>query len=343
MKNNALSVTLAFVDQINQGNVRDLERFLARDHTFIDISGKTQTGARQMAESWQVYLEKYPEYRIFINRIIQNDKEIYLIGHTTGSHLELPEDVEFITEGVIWKSVVEEGKIITWQLYKDTLQNYEMINLNNGREIFAAACFARTIAKHLDILPPGARTADVQNVREYYSRLYHKASPQTIFEIAEHLLFDEGYRLVPYELIHFHQNGIKYLDQNRVERLSQGIEDAYTADIFARYITGPAWDKGVIQNDLFDRWITHPNLWLRRAAIMSTIHQNKDTERVFNYAAYLVNDNADEIIDALSTVLRAAVISDYQHVKSFIDEHKQSLPPSVIEIIYADKGIEDTR
>jgi len=341
MEDQALSVTLAYVNQINQGNASDLVGFLAEDHEFIDISGKRETGAERVAKNWQEYLEKYPDYKIFVNRIFKIKNEIYLIGHTIGSHLELPEDVEFITEGVIWKAVVKNRKIVKWQLFKDTLHNFDKMKLTGGEELFAASCFARTIAKNLDILPPGARTADVQNVREYYSRLYHNASPQIMIDIAEHLLFDEGYRLVPYELIFFHQNAIEHLDQNRVERLSQGIEDGYSADIFARYIAGPAWERGVVNDELFDNWISHQTVWLRRAAIMSTIYQNKDPGRIFEYAAYLVNDSDEDIIEALSKVLRATHIGHHQQVTDFIDKYRDSLASTLVEIIYAEQGMKD--
>lgn len=341
MENQTLSVTLAFVDQINQGNVSGLGNFLAEDHVFIDISGKTETGAALMVSNWQDYLENYPDYKIFLNRIFQIGEEIYLIGHTTGSHLNLPEDVEFITEGVIWKSVVKSGKIVKWQLFKDTLQNFEMINLSTAKELYAAAYFARTIAKHLDILPPGARTADVQNVREYYSRLYRNASSQVMIEIAEHLLFDEGYRLVPYELIYFHPGAIEHLDLHQVESLSQGIEDAYSADIFARYIAGPTWDKDVINDELITKWITNQNPWLRRSAIMSTIYVNKDPKHVLKYASLLVEDKDDDIVEALSTVLRAVMISDHQKVSEFVEAHKTTLAPSLLEIDYTLRGMKE--
>ena len=142
-------------------------------------------------------------------------------------------------------------------------------------------------------------------------------------------------------MIYFHQNAIESLDQIQIERLSQGIEDTYSADIFARYIAGPAWEKSVINDDLFDMWIRHENIWLRRAAIMSTIHQNKNFERVLKYAALLINDQDDVIVEALSKVLRAASISNHAKVAEFIENHRSILPQTLLEITYADKGIRD--
>jgi 3-methyladenine DNA glycosylase AlkD len=184
---------------------------------------------------------------------------------------------------------------------------------------------AATIAKHLDLLRAGSRTKDVRNVRKYYSRLYQHAPPEIMLAIAESLLFDQGYRFVPYELIFYHKGCIELLDPERVKSLGQGINDWSSTDIFARFIAGPAWKQGIITDELIEDWIRSPILWWRRAAVVSTIYLHGDVDRMIKYSKLLVEDKEDKISKALSWVLRSAIKYDRQAVKDFLTKYEPKL------------------
>jgi 3-methyladenine DNA glycosylase AlkD len=325
MISEAVQITLDFVEKINRGEISGVVNLLAADHTFINIQGDVEQGRDRMTEGWRGYLEAYPDYQIYIRRIFETDEGVALAGHTTGSHLGLPDDEEFNNEGVIWVSKVKNSKIASWQLYHDSIENYIDLGLAKDREVFAPAWIAATIAKHLDLLPAEARTDDVRNVRKYYSRLYRHASPETMLAISEHLLFDQGYRFVPYELIYYHPGVIKLLDPERVEKLGKGINDWSSTDIYAHFIAGPAWKRGVISDELVEKWLHSPVLWWRRAAVVSTIYLRGNVDRMLKYTEELLDDKEDLIVKALSWVLREAIGYDRKAVEDFLVTHDDRL------------------
>lgn len=58
---------------------------------------------------------------------------IDFVGRTTGSHLQLPRDVEF-QEQVIWSARVENGLVAEWRLYPYTAQVHEELGLRFDEE-----------------------------------------------------------------------------------------------------------------------------------------------------------------------------------------------------------------
>lgn len=325
----SVKVVLDFVQQANQGNADGLAALLAPDHTFVDLAGEAEQGYERMAAGWRDYLAQYPNFQIYLRRIVLLPAGVALIGQTTGSHLQIPDEQEFIDEGVIWLAKVKNGLLETWHLYADSVENAAALNLDAGEEVFAPVWFATTIAKHLDLLPPGSRTDDVRNVRKYYSRLYRKAAPETMLEIAEHLFFEEGYRFVPYELIYYHPGAIALLNPDKVQALSEGINHWAAADTFAQFISGPSWKQGVIGDELIEKWIASPDFWYRRIAVVSTIYLNGDSERMLKYAALLVDDHEDMIVKAVSWVLRRAIRYNRKGVEQFLTDHKRHLAARV--------------
>ena len=325
----SVKIVLDFVQQINQGNAEGLAALLAPDHTFVDLAGESEQGYERMAAGWRDYLTQYPNFRIYLRRIVLLPEGVALIGQTTGSHMQLSDEHEFNDEGVIWLAKVKDGLLESWQLYADSVKNASALDLDNGEEVFAPVWFATTIAKQLDLLPPGSRTDDVRNVRKYYSRLYRKAPPKTLLEIAEQLFFEEGYRFVPYELIYYHPGAIALLNPEKVQALSEGINHWAAADTFAQFISGPAWKQGVIGDDLIEKWIVSPDFWYRRIAVVSTIYLDGDPKRMLKYAAMLVEDHEDMIVKALSWVLRRAIRYDRKGVEQFLTDHKRYLAARV--------------
>ena len=318
-------VVLSFVEKINQGDLAGIKAMLARDRTFDDLAGDVTSDAEVTAEGWLNYLTENPDYKIYIRQAFKSGNRVILIGHTTGSHLDLPELVEFHTEGVIWLSEVNEGKVTTWQLLEDTQENYDARKLCEYDRLFKPALYAKTIAKHLDLLPPGSRTQDVRNVRKFYSRLYQDAQPEEMLLLAEKLLFEEGYRFVPYELIYYHPGAIKAMNAERALALGRDINDWSSADIYAHFILGPAWKKGVVTDKHIHHWIASEDLWQRRAAVVSTIYLDGDVDKMFHYTELLLDDHEDLIIKALSWVLRSAIQYDRDAVINFLDTYENRL------------------
>ncbi len=322
-------VVMSFIDKINQKDLTDLAAMLSPDHILKDLEEQAITGPSASERGWQSYLSTHPEYKIFVRQAFKSGEKVILIGHTTGSHSNLSELVEFHTEGVIWIAHVRQAKLAAWQILEDTQENYLRLELDKYEPVFHPRLYARTIAKHLDLLPPGTRTEDVRNVRKFYSRLYNKVTPQNMLLLSESLLFEQGYRFVPYELIYYHPGAIESLTAERALALGDGINDWSSADIYARFILGPAWKTGILSDKHIDQWIFSENLWQRRAAVVSTIFLGGDLNRMFYYTKLLLDDHEDLIIKALSWVLRSALQYDREAVIQFLEEHEARLAARV--------------
>jgi hypothetical protein len=320
-----VQVTLDFVDKINQGDAAGLAALLAPEHVFMDLAGDVETGGENLAAGWADYLNTCPNYRIYIRQLFEKENNVILIGHTTGSHLDLPDEEEFHDEAVIWVATVEDGLLSAWKLYNDIVENQLKLNLADTDEVYAPAEMAATIAKHLDLLPSGARTNDVRNVRKYYSRLYRSAPAETMVSIAECLYIDQGYWFVPYELIRYHKGAIASLTPAQVEALGARLHDWASTDTFSQCIGGPAWKQGVIDDAIVEGWIHSPILWWRRAAVVSTIYCGGDPERMLRFSEMLIDDKEDLIVKALSWVLRRAIRYDRAGVEQFLEDHDDRL------------------
>lgn len=325
MLTKAVQTALAFVENINQSDIKGVIALLSPDTTYVDLAGKRKRGKKQLADCWENYLEAHPDYQIYIHRIFEIENGVVLVGHTTGSHLNLPDEVEFHQQGLIWLAGVMDDLIDSWQLYQDTVENELTLELEGAEEIYAPAWFAAAIAKHLDLLPQGSRTNDVRNVRKFYSRLYRNAPPETMLAIAESLFFDQGYRFVPYELIYYHPKAISILTPDKVVKLSEGITDWAAADTFSQFISGPAWKAGVIDDAFIDKWLQSDDFWYRRVAVVSTIYLDGDPARMLRFAQALVDDKEDMIVKAVSWVLRRAIKYDREGVERFLAKNKKHL------------------
>lgn len=323
-------VVQSFVEKINHADLPGLTSLLSTDHTFVNLEGDEYTGVDVMAKGWSDYFRDNPDYKIYIRMLYKLGDTVILIGHTTGSHLNLPDVVEFHSEGVIWIAEVSKRQVTSWQILQDTQENFNRLGLDGFSKLFNPALYARTIAKHLDLLPPGARTQDVRNVRRLYSRLYEDADPKDLLLLAEQLIFEEGYRFVPYELITHHPGAIEKLTPDRIIALGEGINDGSSADIYAQFILGPAWKKDIITDKHIDQWIASDDLWQRRAALVSTIYLDGDIERKLRYTERLLDDHEDLIIKALSRVLRSAIKIDSNAVLNFLEAHESRINSRIL-------------
>ena len=52
-------------------------------------------------------------------QVVERDGDVAVLGHTTGSHLGLPDDEEE-QQLVIWTARVVDGRLASWHLVEDT-------------------------------------------------------------------------------------------------------------------------------------------------------------------------------------------------------------------------------
>jgi 3-methyladenine DNA glycosylase AlkD len=183
---------------------------------------------------------------------------------------------------------------------------------------------------------PVQKAPAVRAVRRKYSRLLKKAEPEFVLEVARELLRRYGYHGVPFELIRHHPGAFQRMGEVELEELGQGMDSWWSVDSFARTLSGPAWLKGQVSDEVIHRWARSEDLWWRRAALVSTVALNVrsrggygDVARTFEVCRLLVDDHEDMVVKALSWALRELVVHDPDAVDEFLETHETVLAARV--------------
>jgi 3-methyladenine DNA glycosylase AlkD len=165
-----------------------------------------------------------------------------------------------------------------------------------------------------------------------YTNLISQAPAEYVIALAHELLFTNGHRWQAYELIAGHPAAFQSLHADALEELGQGINSWWTTDSFARTLSGPAWKDGLVGDELIVSWAGSPDLWWRRAALVSTVAFNVrslggkgDTARTLAICRLFVDDHEDMVVKGLSWALRELVYFDPQAVKGFLQVYDQVL------------------
>ena len=201
----------------------------------------------------------------------------------------------------------------------------------------SAVVDARALAEEIDErirALPDRSTEPVRAVRRAYSRRLRDASAAQVLDLATALL--DRHRWVAYEILYHHAAALSGLRAEDVERLGRGMASWEDVDTFGRYISGPAWQRGLIGDDAVIRWTASADRWWRRAALVSTVVLNLraaggtgDTARTLEVCRRLVADRDDMVVKALSWALRALVVWDPDAVRGFLDEHRDQVAARV--------------
>lgn len=177
-------------------------------------------------------------------------------------------------------------------------------------------------------------TPAIRRVRSGASKRLRSYPGHVVIEVAACLLDDHPW--VGYELVYHHPEAAALLDEPTALRLGEGLTDWVTVDTYCRYISGPAWRRGNLSDDLIASWASSPDRWRRRAALVSTVPLNLraaggtgDSRRTLNICRLLVDDRDDMVVKALSWALRALVTWDAEAVRSFLEEHDRRLAARV--------------
>ena len=135
-------------------------------------------------------------------------------------------------------------------------------------------------------------------------------------------------RWFAYELVYHHRAARDALDLAWVERLGRGLADWGAVDAFGRYISGPAWRRGLIPDDAVTAWAGSEDRWWRRAALVSTVPLNLraaggtgDAPRTLAICELLAADRDDMVVKALSWALRELIVWDPDAVRDFLATH----------------------
>ncbi|OEU90452.1 hypothetical protein DB35_04365 [Streptomyces abyssalis] len=182
---------------------------------------------------------------------------------------------------------------------------------------------------------PGPTTESVRRVRREYSKRLRSESGESVVSLAEALV--DRHRWVAYELIYHHPSALTCLSVEDVEGLARRLDSWGSVDAFGCCLSGPAWRRGVIPDEVIHRWAASEDRWWRRAALVSTVPLNLrsrggtgDAERTLGVCALLVADRDDMVVKALSWALRQLVVQDPEAVRSFMRSHQDVLAARVV-------------
>lgn len=206
--------------------------------------------------------------------------------------------------------------------------------VQTGDRIAASEVAARIDAeiRALDV----RNTPNVRTIRRRYSRAYRGEDAAFILEVARDLLKVYGNRWVAYELLRNHEGAFGGLDAGELEALGRGMDSWGAVDSFARTLSGPAWLRGQVPEELIHRWARSEDRWWRRAALVSTVALNVrsqggtgDVPRTLGVCRLLVDDKDDMVVKALSWALRELVVHDPDAVLAFLRKHEKTLTARV--------------
>jgi len=123
------AVALAFVDHINRGNLEGVVAMMSEGHRLEVFDEQPVVGRGANAATWRSYMAAFPNYLIYPRRINATGAVVAILGHTTGSHLGLP-DAEERELTPIWLAYVRDGTIERWQLVEDSPANLQQFGLD---------------------------------------------------------------------------------------------------------------------------------------------------------------------------------------------------------------------
>jgi hypothetical protein len=172
---------------------------------------------------------------------------------------------------------------------------------------------------------------EVRRLRQEMSRELRRAPGPDVLAVA--LALVDRQRWVAYELVYHHPDARAGLGEAEVVCLGRGLDGWAAVDTFGRYVSGPAWGKRQIDDDLVRGWTRSEDRWWRRAALVSAVMLNLraaggtgDTERTLDICERLVGDRDDMVVKALSWALRSLVVWDPDAVRGFLATHGTEVP-----------------
>jgi limonene-1,2-epoxide hydrolase len=130
---NKIDVVKAFIAAINRRDLSGIYALMTEDHTFIDSRGTITSGRKEMMVGWEWYFSMFPDYKIQVESILNDDTLIAVFGSASGTYNGkrglIPENR--IEMPAAWKAKVANGKIQSWQVYADWTDGCRIISEDN--------------------------------------------------------------------------------------------------------------------------------------------------------------------------------------------------------------------
>ena len=132
MLSESVEIVIRFITAINNRNFNLLSNMISEDHKFTDSLGNIFRGKDVMTTGWKNYLHLFPDYKIEVDEIYENENKIIFTGKASGTYSsqgELSKENHW-EKNAAWKALVLNGKIKEWQVFGDNKPVYEIIERN---------------------------------------------------------------------------------------------------------------------------------------------------------------------------------------------------------------------
>ncbi len=117
-----VATAITFIDAINHADPDRLSGLMTSDHTLQVFDEEPLVGRDANVEAWRGYFAACPRYVIYPRQLAVAERTAAVLGHTTGSHLGLPDDEE-VGLSLIWRVTVVDGAVGRFRLVEDNAGN----------------------------------------------------------------------------------------------------------------------------------------------------------------------------------------------------------------------------
>ena len=122
-------VVEVFINAINRHDLSKLSSLMADDHTFVDSTGRTESGRANMVAGWNAYFMMFPDYEIVVEKMVGEGTFVAIFGSAAGTYDgkrgRVPENR--IQMPAAWRAEVEKGRVRLWQVYADWTAGWKII------------------------------------------------------------------------------------------------------------------------------------------------------------------------------------------------------------------------
>jgi hypothetical protein len=122
-------LAISFINHINRRDLASLSGLMSSEHRLEVFDEDPLVGKDSNTEAWRGYFDSFPRYLIYPHRISERSGSVAILGHTTGSHLGLPEDEESKLT-LIWLADIVNGSVTRWRLVEDNPLNRQAWGLD---------------------------------------------------------------------------------------------------------------------------------------------------------------------------------------------------------------------
>jgi ketosteroid isomerase-like protein len=119
----------AFIAAINTQDLAALSALMPDDHEFVDSGGTTVSGRETMLAGWRHYFAMFPDYRIRVDLMLQDGAIVAAFGSWSATYAGKrgPASENAVGGPAVWRALVEDARIKTWQVYAYHTKTTEVI------------------------------------------------------------------------------------------------------------------------------------------------------------------------------------------------------------------------